>query len=461
MYSEFFMKYSSLQPLSIARMLGLMMFLASANTILPITGFLKNLILPEKKHKKTIECNIFVHGVCSIERHLNIPAIINFFKDEVYNTYYHHNLTLYRQDSYFYQFQAMQDLGLHEINDHSISCGNVCGAVTAVINKTFSLISSEKQANQRYYTYGWSGLHSEKAYYIEGKQFYHDMVALKRKLSARGDTVIIKIWGYSHGGNVALMMAHQLQPETTHLIDELILLGTPFISHSTVELIATPLFKKVYNIYSFADKVQRYDLIHPKAFLCEQKLTSKSLNPLPDNLIQVRLKYTLPSQQAQKNPKSFLHSHDFNKKSIITGESRLLKTMSPGHLELWLFGWTFSHYRPDFITYPLPAGAFSIPYALHYLDEIIKPSSHNPKEEFIIDVRPYHEVVLINQKTKKHGTINHCIAPFFPFDEFASLKEQALCYKPTNLTYETYCEKLEIIDQQTIELINQQSVQIV
>lgn len=412
-------------------------------------------LLPQIPQKKSITLNVIIHGVCNIEGHCFKPkAIINFFKDEIYNTYYHHNIKLFRKERSFYQFQAMQDLGLHEVTNQSINPGNSCGALTSVIDQTFSFISPENVPEQRYYTYGWSGLHSVKEYCATGKQLLQEMINLKEDFSKRGYNVRIRIWGYSHGGNVALMMGHHCRTKTKHLIDELILLGTPFISGSTVEFVASPVFKKVYNIYSLSDKVQRYDLIHLKAFLCEQKLTTKTLKKLPENLVQVRLKYTLASNHAKKSKKSFAHSQNFNKKSIIAGRSPLLKNMSPGHIELWLFGWTFDHYRSHFTTYPIPAGALSIPYALHYLDDIVHKEDHNPLEEFIIDVRPDHERVLINKKTKKYGTINKVIAPFFTNHDFAALKEKIKSCNPLDLSYESYCQKVAEIDQQALETFN-------
>lgn len=405
--------------------------------------------------RKTISINVIIHGVCNIENHIsNVSSIINFLKDDIYNTYYHHNLTLFRQERSFFQFQAMQDLGLHEITDLSINPGNSCGALASIIDQTFGYISSNNRIEQRYYTYGWSGLHSVKEYRTIGGKLLDEMIALKEKFLKQGYRATIRVWGYSHGGNVALMMGHHHKPISKHLIDELVILATPFISNATVEHIASPLFKKVYNIYSLSDKVQRYDLIHPKAFLCEQKLTTKTIKKLPENLIQVRLKYTLASNHAKKNQNSFAHSKNFNKKSIILGRPPLLKDMSPGHIELWLFGWTFAHYRPNFVTYPIPAGALSIPYALYYIDDRIKTENHNPAEEFIVDVRPDHELVLINKKTKKNGTINKIIAPFFNHYDFLHLKNRIQSYNPIDLTYQQYCDKVAEIDRQTLETFN-------
>jgi hypothetical protein len=412
-----------------------------------------------QKDDNLVEVNIIVHGICNIQSHFNIPAIINFLKDTVEGTYYYYNTQLYRQEPYFYQFQAMQGVGLHQITDHEIKPGNTCGALHHVLQSTFSLISHEKAAKQQYYTYGWSGVHSVKEYCAVGKQLYTDVIALKKELVQKGYKPLIRIWGYSHGGNVSLMMGHHYRSKQADKIDELILLGTPFISGATVNFIASPLFKTVYNVYSLSDKVQRYDLIHPQAFMCEQKLTKKSLKLMPKNLIQVRLKYTLPSRHTQKTKKSFAYSQDYSKWSIIAGRSSLLKNLSPGHLELWLFGWTFDNYRSDYITYPIPAAALSIPYMLHYISTIDK-KFFNPAEEFIIDVRPLHEVVLINQKVKKCGTVCRAVVPFFDKTTFNDLKNTVLLYNPLDFTYERYIQQLALVDQKTAELLNSRSVQV-
>ena len=58
-----------------------------------------------QKQNNLVEVNIIVHGICNIQSHFNIPAIINFLKDTVENTYYYYNTQLYRQEPYFYQFQ--------------------------------------------------------------------------------------------------------------------------------------------------------------------------------------------------------------------------------------------------------------------------------------------------------------------------------------------------------------------
>lgn len=413
----------------------------------------------QKEDANRIELNIIVHGICNIESHFNIPAIINFLKDTVHDTYYYYNTQLYRQEPYFYQFQAMQDKGMHPINDYEIRPGNTCGALHHVLQSTFSLINQKKAAIQRYYTYGWSGVHSIKEYCGVGKNLYTSILALKKEFIQKGYKPSIRVWGYSHGGNVALMMAHHYHAKAAEKIDELILLGTPFLTGATVELVASPLFKTVYNVYSLSDKVQRHDLIHPQAFLCEQKLTKKSLKVMPKNLIQVRLKYTLPSRHAQRTKKSFAYSQDFNKWSIIAGRSSLLKNVSPGHLELWLFGWTFDNFRPDYITYPIPAGALSIPYMVHYIP-IIDKKFHNPEEEFVVDVRPLHGVVLINQKTKRRGTVCRNVVPFFDVPTFNKLKSTVLLYNPLDFTYERYLQELAVVNQKTVELLNSRSLQI-
>ncbi|WP_196299706.1 hypothetical protein, partial [Streptococcus pneumoniae] len=71
---------------------------------------------------------------------------------------------------------------------------------------------------------------------------------------------------YSHGGNVALYLSsvqaekEQAEPLPDPIsIDTLVLLACP-IQKETDYLVADPMFKKVYNIFSTEDFIQQWDL---------------------------------------------------------------------------------------------------------------------------------------------------------------------------------------------------------
>ncbi|KKK67686.1 hypothetical protein LCGC14_2951580, partial [marine sediment metagenome] len=68
--------------------------------------------------------------------------------------------------------------------------------------------------------------------------------------------------------------------------------------------------------------------------------------------------------------------------------------MSPGHMELWFFGWTPGHYRDNFILNPLPILVF-VPLIVHHLQQV-ESSLINP-HPIVVDVRPEQEVMFIKQ----------------------------------------------------------------
>lgn len=397
---------------------------------------------------KEVVVNIFIHGVCNIEQNLHFSTLCDIVLwDDVYNSYYHHNISIFRNKPYMYQFQVMQQPGLHPIIQKELSPGDSCSALTMLLQETLGCINPNHAA-ENYYTFGWSGLHSIKEYERAGQDCYNALLKLTDELRAQGLKPLLRIWGYSYGGDVALMMAkcHDAEPKDLS-ISELIMIGVPFLKGKTTHYIAHPLFEKIYNIYSRGDKVQPYDLIAPAALFCERKLTTKSLDPLPKNLVQVEIKYTLLSNHARKNPKSFAYSSDLTNPKIVRGRSSLLKNIYPGHLEMWLFGWTLDHYRPDLVTYPIPAAIFAIPYALHATP--IDAQNHDPAEHYIVDIRPDHEMVLINRKTKKQGTICEMTLPFFLKDRFTELKETVRSATPTNVSLNDYNQQVTRINQET------------
>ncbi len=123
---------------------------------------------------------------------------------------------------------------------------------------------------------------------------------------------------------------------------------------------------------------------------------------------------------------------DFNKPSIISGNSPLLRDMSPGHMELWFFGWTPGHYRDNFVLNPLPVLVF-VPLIVHHLQQV-ESSLINP-HPIVVDLRPEQEVMFIKQR-KRNKFIQRF--PFISKNDFGKLAEIALKNAPDNYTREIY-----------------------
>jgi hypothetical protein len=107
----------------------------------------------------------------------------------------------------------------------------------------------------------------------------------------------------------------------------------------------------------------------------------------------------------------------------------LLRDASPGHAELWFFGWTPSHYRQSYPLSPLPTISLA-PFISHHLKDV------NPQGRHIIfDVRPDHGFILVRQRGQK--AIDK-VVPFVPYYELEHMKSAALQFAPESYTAEEY-----------------------
>lgn len=144
---------------------------------------------------------------------------------------------------------------------------------------------------EHFYTYGWSGNLSFQEREQEGAKLYHQLlslVALYKKMY--GQKPRVRIISHSHGGNVALNLVAEEHKEHKHLIvDELILLACP-VQIATVAYAQSPMFKKIYSLYTKFDVIQRID---PQGLylgkIQNTPLFSQQRFPPSDTMIQAEL----------------------------------------------------------------------------------------------------------------------------------------------------------------------------
>lgn len=142
---------------------------------------------------------------------------------------------------------------------------------------------------KNFYLYGWSGSLSFEKRKEAALDLYHHL----KKLSGP-----ITLIGHSHGANVALNLAEIAQEhnDTEFKIDRLIMLAGP-VQEATAHLIKSPIFKRIYSIYSTADMLQ---ILDPQGTYKETKKISKEKNQkapffskrtfeAAPNLIQIRI----------------------------------------------------------------------------------------------------------------------------------------------------------------------------
>ena len=391
-----------------------------------------------KESGQEVWLNVFVHGIMSIKPHVSWNNFMLFVKDEIDGTLYEKTVELMREDSFFYKNQAMQRIGLHRV-DPTNTTDNSSASLSYTmeeINKHYGL-----QKTSHYYTFGWSGLLSQKRRYQDAKDLFVSLEKEIRKVKRQYDNPVIKIRliGYSHGGNVSLNLGLVRQkefPKSTLSVDELVLLGTPVLT-DTDYLINDQLFKKTFNLYSLSDRVQKLDFFSPKQFFSSRVFRPRKGFTLPKKLVQIQLKVTRCKDRTRACPKKFELAKDLNKRSVVYGKTGLLRDVSPGHFELWFFGWTPVRYRNHYPLHPLPTVSL-VPVLTYHADKI--STSLTPEHSVVADIRPEHNTIIFRPQNSHqvHSTI-----PYMPPAKLEQLKQTILRHEPELYNDEIYNDHIQ------------------
>lgn len=308
--------------------------------------------------------NIFVHG--TVGSNFSFMNLRSIKKDKLDNTLFKGLCAKTRGSSYLYYNQLMNGFGMHQVFLKDIG-----GPVVTSKNilQVFDEISKEVfqvDNNDLYFLYGWTGLLSLKERVNDAGLLYKDILALKEDLSLSGiNNPRIRIFGFSHGGNVALSLAgvyYELFstdnssdefysnfkpndfikkmfeinenikdiPRNKIFIDELVMIGTP-IQKETSLFMASELFGKVFSFYSTGDKVQTMD------FLSTGGKSNRVLNTIDF------------SEDKRK-----IFKNCFEIQVTIINDNNIL--INPTHKELW-FVFREKFNRPNFIS-PIPILCF-------------------------------------------------------------------------------------------------------
>ncbi len=122
-----------------------------------------------------------------------------------------------------------------------------------------SIIAQHNSADfplEEFYIFSWSGKLQEQERKNAAHKLYNEIISLSSTYRQKyGQEPIIRIIAHSHGGNVTLNMAKIKNSINPFSIDSLILLACP-VQERTKHLICTPMFKRVYSLYSSLDFIQ-------------------------------------------------------------------------------------------------------------------------------------------------------------------------------------------------------------
>lgn len=376
---------------------------------------------------------VIVHGSFSLRPHLSIKNSIYMLEDMIEDTIYYRSTEICRRDPFFFKNQAMLELGFKKVDKEHPNKEEAARLLANLCEQ----VAQEAGTHpcQEYYTYGWSGLVSHKLRYLEAGLLYKKLQSKVHELKKAGHNPKVRVIAYSHGGNLSLQLGavHVTKSaEEQFTINELFLFGTP-VQTETDYLINSPVFEKVYNIYSGGDQIQKLDFFSYKRFFSQRRFERRKNFEIPEKLTQIRLRmneYVPYSAQEGVGPipqddKTLMHNY------------REL-SFDPGHFELWFMGWTILTYRSDFPLNPLPIFIF-IPYITKYLDSI-----EGLSKDVVVQMRPCNESIAIynyNQprtRRDKHKTI----MPFMKQEKLSALKKEALLYEPLDYNLDMYNRKM-------------------
>lgn len=402
-----------------------------------IKNFLKKelpshqIMLPLKE-KNHVYLNIFVHGTFgTLLGLLSLPSVL---KDQIKGTVYRDVNKNMRNDDHFFTTQPMLDRGLQALTPtFDLAATNQKNLAAYPITQAFDLFCNEtnlKNFEQRYYTFGWSGLISQHSRRFESVRLYNALQEEIAVLKKQNLIPRIRILAHSHGGNLCLNLGsiaplldveafdsfhkysldeatnesmkkmHKIlntlpskevailtkgqkkldyKPTEKKLeIDELILLGTP-IQPETENFLLSNIFKVIYNVYSSEDTIQQADWVSTKNPSSKQRADEKFLlraselarqNKGP-RIIQVKVMYEKPVIESQDKKLSI----DQSNSQLPSFLDALLGTRpiskDPNHKELWCLHRQRAHHKKNdsessFLS-PLPTVAI-LPPILSLLD---------------------------------------------------------------------------------------------
>ena len=377
--------------------------------------------------------SVIVHGSFSLRPHLNIKNAISMLQDMIEDTIYYRSTEICRRDPFFFKNQAMLELGFKKVDkDHP----NKEEAARLLANLSEKIAKDAgTHSCQEYYTYGWSGLVSHKLRYLEAGLLYKKLQSKVLEIKKAGFNPRVRVIAYSHGGNLSLQLGavHVTKSaEEQFTIDELFLFGTP-VQTETDYLINSPVFGKVYNIYSGGDQIQKLDFFSYKRFFSQRRFERRRNFEIPEKLTQIRLRMNEYVPYSTKEAAGKIPQDD----ATLMHNYREL-SFDPGHFELWFMGWTILTYRSDFPLNPLPIFIF-IPYLIKYLD-----SFENLSKDIVVQMRPCNETIALYnyQQPRTRRDKHKIIVPFMSQEKLSALKKEALKYEPLDYNLDIYNRKM-------------------
>lgn len=348
---------------------------------------------------------VLIHG--SFGSLLGFLSTSDVLQDKVSGTTYRHTTKKMRDDDFYFKDQPILQRGLHAL-EPTFNIKQIGGKKYAVypLAEAYQELQNIIRPNDEvlhFYTFGWSGLMSQKSRLFESIRLYNALSEITQTMNAQHTSLKTRIVAHSHGGNLALNLAtvrkalkfigtdelksfsldpeenesikkmvellktlpnkeiaktktgqkvYDYVPTNAHLhIDELIMYGTP-IQPETECFATSDTFRQVYNFYSEGDLVQRMDWVTSKKPLSCQRISpfpllKKTHTAGSCQIIQARLMTEKPIvngkiQIANHKPDTKLTSTEEPTvlQDLLSGKNIFVRqTNDPTHKELWFMSW--------------------------------------------------------------------------------------------------------------------------
>jgi hypothetical protein len=219
---------------------------------------------------------------------------------------------------------------------------------------------------RRFFTFGWSGILSERERKLAAQQLYQELYELHQKSILLGKRVRIEIYAFSHGGQVALYLpwARKLAKNTQFTIDLLVLSAVPLYYRNTRNLLMG-MFTTTINCYTpgdFAQTIDRFSTPTPP----QQTIAKTILIPKQSSLKFIDLATYIGTNHPVPHCAFFdINQWDFPPRRVRRSEA--YRTRYAG-IDLFL---TYLHPLPLVALYPL-----ILEPVLSYLQVIEAPYYH-------------------------------------------------------------------------------------
>lgn len=369
--------------------------------------------MSQAEQKREVWLTIFVHG--SFGSTLGLLNAYQVINDNVEGTSYKKVVSKMRRDPFFFREQPLLQKGLVWVRptfDLRKNDGKKYAAypMCNVYKEMTEKVCPGKEKNY-FYTFGWSGLVSQRRRRLEAVRFYNELDSKLRKYHKKGIHPKLRVLAHSHGGNVVAnigAISRLLQGETHEAqncpedlknslagmqeiidglpekkyrkkrtsqkrwdykprskklaIDEVILWGMP-VQPETDTLFASPTFKNVYHFYSDEDLVQRIDWFSTKQGYSDRRFNLDRINALGDKknrLVQARVSVERVLAEEQKKEKTEKKPTSFWSVLFSGGSLIVPSSKNPTHRELWFFSWhDKNETERKFVLAPFPVVVFS------------------------------------------------------------------------------------------------------